>query len=121
MDDIKKRIASLETKFDRLFSGEPDEERQDLTEEEACLVLRDQDGNMITVLIVGTVTYGFDEYIIVTEVKGSAVVGNLSVMRVIHGASGEKNFTPITDTGTANAVLAIFKGEYDDMYNFDDD
>ena len=42
-------------------------------------------------------------------------------MRVIHGASGEKNFTPITDTGTANAVLAIFKGEYDDMYNFDDD
>lgn len=97
------------------FFGE--EEEQFLTDEDELFVLNDEDGNEIKFEFLDLIELENENYVVLYPVENEA--DEVVILRV-QETEGEQDEYLSVDEKTLQAVYAIFKEKFKDVYDFQD-
>lgn len=90
-----------------------------LNEEEASILsLTDEEGNEVEFELVDSVDYEGAEYLILLPPKEEAA--EVVILEVEPHADGTESYVSVSDEQTLNAVFAIFKERFQDIFTFEE-
>lgn len=88
-------------------------ENQDL-----MITLNDEDGNEVKFEFLDLISYENEEYVVLLPYEGT---NNVVILKILEtGNEDESTYVGIDDEETMNAVYAIFKEKFKDVFNFED-
>lgn len=98
----------------------PENVNEDILTEEIdnIIVLNDENGNPVEFEFLDIVEYENNEYVILAPMEGSEVV--ILRLESEDPDAEEETYVGVTDEATLEAVYAIFKERFKDVFNFVD-
>ena len=107
-------------------SVEDVEETEEYEEEDDLVVLADENGEESEFECIGSVEYKGDEYVVLLPLFGPEGDGDededeaeVLILKVEPGEDeDDERFVSVDSEETLNAVFAVFKDEFADMYDF---